>query len=324
MRRNQNAYNPEQELPQGSVLFGFAGAFFGAAIGVIPYGAALLFYDPSMDNREVWESLGLIVGYCACLGYRGMRGRRSTATAYVVVALCALLTMTAANAVTELHTLISAGARLNIETLRSLLKAQWWTGTAVGAAFGMLGIWSARPFLLWYTDIDAAVRKYGEQVFKASAQHQMLPQTFTVQNSRRKDVTAVVCSILFGALLVISAFAFDPVEERNWLTISFLIYPPCIVGSVYTLLCRRNYRLEAEGEYLCYTNAFGIQRDFYAGDIYGWGRSPLTGNYKLYDREGWLLGWFGPEMENSTLLIQYLREHGIGSGAEMKKEERNR
>ena len=324
MRRNQNAYNPEQELPQGSVLFGFAGAFFGAAIGVIPYGAALLFYDPSMDNREVWESLGLIVGYCACLGYRGMRGRRSTATAYVVVALCALLTMTAANAVTELHTLISAGARLNIETLRSLLKAQWWTGTAVGAAFGMLGIWSARPFLLWYTDIDAAVRKYGEPAFKAPVRHQMLPQTFTVQNSRRRDVAAGACSVLFGALLVISVFAFDPVEERGWLAVSFLVYPPCIAGSVYTLLCRQNYRLEAEGEYLCYTNAFGIQRDFYAGDIYGWGRSPLTGNYKLYDREGWLLGWFGPEMENSTLLIQYLREHGIGSGAEMKKEERNR
>ena len=81
---------------------------------------------------------------------------------------------------------------------------------------------------------------------------------------------------------------------------------------------RWNYRLEVEGEYLRYVNPLSRVQEFYVCDIYGLGRSPLTGVYKFYDREGWLLGWFDPALENGALLVQYLRGHGIGLGVKMQ------
>ena len=42
----------------------------------------------------------------------------------------------------------------------------------------------------------------------------------------------------------------------------------------------------------------------------GWDADPYT----LRRREGWLLGWFDPAMENGAALVRYLREHGAGLG----------
>lgn len=314
MTKIRGPYDPERPLPRGSLFRGCLGALLGALAGAIPYGFALMVDSAYAADTDLWEAVGFFAGYCACVGYQGFRGRRSTAAAYGIVITAVLVTLAGANLAAEVYTLGAWGAPQIMAALGRVLGPEKRKGFAVGLFFAFLGVWSVRRYLLWYTDIETAIRKYGEELLNAPAAQGPLPRRFTVRNSnRREGIVAGLCAAFFAALLVVSVVAFDPVEDRNWLVFSLCFYPLLIAAGIYALLRQRNYRLEVEGEYLCYTNAFGIRRDFYAGDIYGLGRSPYAGHYQLFDREGWRLGWFDPEMENGALLVRYLRRRGIGA-----------
>lgn len=320
MSETRGPCNPEQELPRGSLVLGCLGALFGALVGAVPYGVALAVDSSYAADTDLWETMGFLTGYCACVGYQGFRGRRSAAAAYGIVILASLLALAGANLIAELYARGAWDAAQLAAALRELLGSEKQKDFAVGLFFALLGVWSVRRYLLWYTDIETAIRKYGGEILNAPTAGQPVPRRFTVRNNnRREGILAGSCAVFFAALLVVSVVAFDPVEDRNWLVFSLCFYPVLTAGGIYALLRQRNYRLEVEGEYLRCTNAFGIRRDFYAGDIHGLGRSPYAGHYQLFDREGWLLGWFDPEMENGALLVRYLRHHGVGLGAKTKE-----
>lgn len=318
---NHHAYSPEKEIGQGSVLGGISGALFGAMVGAVPYALILAHQRPALDSTSVWEGLGLVGGYCASLGYRGLKGRRSTRMAYAAVALCVIVAIAVAHLAVEMYAIreSACGVHPALAAGRCLLLPERLKNTALGLLLGLVGAWSARPYLLWYTDPAHAVRKFGEKVLTAPAVRLELPRKFIVRNRRKKErIGGALCTLLFVGFLAVSLAAFDPVEEQNWLLFCVCTSTIGALGGIYVVLCCRNCRMEVDGEYLRYVNAVGRARDFYTGDVYGLGRSPLTGTYKLFDREGWLLGWFDPALENGTLLVQYLRDHGIGWGAGMK------
>lgn len=314
------AYSPEKEIGQGSVLLGVFGALLGAAAGAVPYALILAHQRPALDSTSVWEGLGLTVGYCACLGYRGLKGRRSTIVAYTVVTLSIIVAIAVAHLAAEMYANREAACGVQLALAAGyLLLPERLKSMAFGLCLGLIGAWSGRSYLLWYTDPARAVRTFGEKVLAAPAVRQELPRKFTVRNGRqRKRMGGALCALLFAGFLAAAFAAFDPVEERSWLLFCICIFAPGTVGGIYSVLNCRNYRLEVDGEYLRYVNALGRARDFYTGDIYGLGRSPLTGAYKLFDKEGWLLGWFDPVLENGMLLVQYLRDRGIGLGARTK------
>lgn len=314
-------YSPEREIPQGSVGGGILGALLGAAAGAIPYGLIRIWQLPDLGTTDLWEALGLIVGYCACVGYRGLKGRRSTVTGAVIIVLSAAAAFVCANLAAELYTLSVAlsGRDALLAAIHKLIAPERRMGLAVGFVWGLVGVWSARSYLLWYTAPERAVRKYGEAVLQQTFSRQELPQAFTVRSRNRwMSLGGVLCALLFSALLAAAVTAFDPAEEGGWLLLCVCLCPLGTVGGIWSALRRWNCRLEVIGEYLRYVSAVGSAREFYVRDIYGLGRSALTGVYKFYDREGWFLGWFDPDLENGTLLVQYLRERGIGLGVQPK------
>lgn len=311
----------EQPLPQGSVFAGILGAFLGAGIGAIPYGLFQLWRLPGFESTELWEALGLVSGYCACLGYRGLKGRRSTVAGIGIILISVAFSLACTSLLAELYAAGAAccDADSVLAAMRNLIAPGRRMGFATGLLWGMLGVWSARSYLLWYTAPARAVQKYGEAVLQSPPSWQKLPQAFLIRSKHRwMSLGGILCALLFGALLAVSLTAFDPVKERGWLLLCGCLCPLGIAGGIWSALRRWNCRLEVEGEYLRYISTVGRAREFYVRDIYGLGRSPLTGVYKFYDREGWILGWFDPSLENSTLLIQYLRERGIGLGVETK------
>ena len=312
------SFTPELPLSDGSAAGGLLGALLGAAAGAIPYGVAMVLQKSDFSSTDLWQVLGLVVGYCACIGYRGLRGRRSTSVGYVTVLAAAVFVLLGTNLAVELY---AAGLPVEHvdavgEAVCRMVQEERRTGLAIGVLCGLLGVWSARQYLLWYTDPVLALGKYGEAVFQEPVFAETLPETFVVRSKHRwMSLLEFLCGVLFGALLVVAVLEFDPDTERNWLILCVCLCPFGVAGGLWSALRRWNCRLEIEREYLLYVDAFGRKRDFYVRDIRGLGRNVLTGVYQLYDGEGWLLGWFDPGMENGTFLIQYLRKRGIGSKA---------
>lgn len=309
------AYSPELSNPKGSIPGGVLGAFLGAIVGAVPYEAALILQGTDFIGTELWEVTGLVAGYCACLGYRGLRGRRSTSMAYVSVMAAAALVLIGANLAAELYAagMPAGGMDAVLNAVRRMLGPERRVGLAVGVFWGLLGVWSARQYLLWYTNPALAAEKYGEAVFREPVFRGTVPERFAVRSKHRwMSVFGLLCAVLFGVLLAVAVLAFDPVTERNWLILCVCLCPLGVIGGVWSALRRWNCRIEVERECLLYVDALGRKRDFYVREIRGMSRSALTGVYQLYDGEGWPLGWFDPVLENGTFLIQYLRERGIG------------
>lgn len=309
------AYIPELSAPRGSIPCGVLGALLGAIVGAVPYEAVLIIQGPDFVGTELWEVTGLIAGYCACLGYRGLHGRRSTSVAYMSVMAVAVLVLVMANLAAELY---AVGMPMGdtdavLSAVRRMLGPERRVGLAVGVLWGLLGVWSARQYLLWYTNPALAAGKYGEAVFREPVFRGTVPERFVVRSRHRwVGLFGLLGAVLFGALLAAAVLAFDPITDRNWLILCVCLCPLGVIGGVWSALRRWNCRIEVDREYLLYVDALGRKRDYYVREIRGMSRSALTGVYQLYDGEGWLLGWFDPVLENSAFLIQYLRERGIG------------
>lgn len=314
------AYSPEKEIGQGSVLLGVFGALLGAAAGAVPL---YVDFGASKTSAGQYKRLGGIRAYGWLLRVPGLSGTEGPpfhdrgvygrdAVYYSGNSRC------------------SFGSG-NVCKQRSCLRRSAHFGCrppAVAGAIEKYGFWPVpgTDWRLVWAVLSALVYRSGacgpniwRESFGSPAVRQELPRKFTVRNGRqRKRMGGALCALLFAGFLAAAFAAFDPVEERSWLLFCICIFAPGTVGGIYSVLNCRNYRLEVDGEYLRYVNALGRARDFYTGDIYGLGRSPLTGAYKLFDKEGWLLGWFDPVLENGMLLVQYLRDRGIGLGARTK------
>lgn len=145
---------------------------------LFPYTLILAHQRPALDSTSVWEGLGLTVGYCACLGYRGLKGRRSTIVAYTVVTLSIIVAIAVAHLAAEMYAnreaacgvqlTLAAGHLLLLERLKSM---------AFGLCLGLIGAWSGRSYLLWYTDPARAVRTFGEKVLAAPPSGRSCPES---------------------------------------------------------------------------------------------------------------------------------------------------
>ena len=67
-----DTYAPARPFLKGTPRY--IGAFLGAAVDAVPYGTALVLQRPDLGTTNLWEVLGLIVGYCACLCPFGVVG----------------------------------------------------------------------------------------------------------------------------------------------------------------------------------------------------------------------------------------------------------
>lgn len=139
------AYSPELSNPKGSIPGGVLGALLGAIVGAVPYEAALMIQGQEFTGTELWEVTGLVAGYCACLGYRGLRGRRSTSVAYVSVMAAAALVLIGANLAAELYAagMPTDGMDAVLSAVRRMLGPERRAGLAAGVLWGLLGVWSA-------------------------------------------------------------------------------------------------------------------------------------------------------------------------------------
>lgn len=316
---NAGYRGPEEPLSQGSVLSGILGAALGALLGALPLFFLTLYLSPAVREADAWNGFGLLSGYCACLGYRGFRGRRSTAVAWSVVGTFSTLAVVGSILIADAYSCCEQTAVFRLQSALALLSSWMWLrarlpALGIGLTAALAGILGAARYILWYTDPRKALRKYGGKVFETPKTRLTVPPKFIVRGeSRFEGVLGALGAVIFGVLLVLSWAAFDAPGDRGWLLGTSVGCSLAVIASLYTILRRRNCRVEVDGECLRYVDALGRETDFYVGDIQGLGRSVLTGNYQFCDGEGRTLGWFSPELKNGKMLVQYLRERRIGT-----------
>lgn len=328
---------PEQAPPPGvedvqdgagSYILGFAGAFLGALIGVVPWFLASTFAHFFVG----W--LGFLVGIAACWGYRKCRGARRTGYAMTVIVICSILALVLAEFGSWMFLLCTDpdwqadaayyGIPVAQMAFASLLMPEnlphILPNLGMGLLIGILGIVSARQKVLAYTDPSRAAarpRSAAETAAAANAEAGMaIPGVFTVRDHKwvrvLLKVLGILCVAFFGGMLALMTIgmAMDS-EGLEWMTYAFCaaVFGGAAFLGVF-LFCHARRKLAVEGETLSYLPTFGRPRTFRREDIAGMKLS--AGGRKLYGRDGKVLARFEDNQENSALLLQYLREKEIG------------
>lgn len=331
---------PEQEPPPGeeeiqdgagSYILGFAGAFLGALIGVVPWFLASTFAHFFVG----W--LGFLVGIAACWGYQKCRGARRTGYAMTVIVICSILALVLAEFGSWIFLLCTDpdwqadaayyGIPVAQMAFASLLMPEnlphILPDLGMGLLIGIFGIISSRQKVLVYTDpsrapVEARPGSAAETAAAANAAAGLpVPYAFTVRDVKWVRVLllkglGILCMVFFGGMLILMTFDMAAgTGDLDWRTYIFCTAEFC--GLIFLgvfLFCHARRKLAVEGETLSYLPTFGRPRTFRVEDIAG---MKLSANgRKLYGRDGKVLARFEDNQENSALLLQYLREKEIG------------
>lgn len=139
--------------------------------------------------------------------------------------------------------------------------------------------------------------------------------SFTLRQPKLASVVGWACLLFFGAATALSLWLVEFPTSLLCGGFFFLM----VLLALYLLLARRNQRLEVDGQQLAYTSPWGKTARFRLSDI---ARGVLTTNrLKLLDREGGVLAKLGMDMENASLLNQYLQAHQVPLGPSKSRKE---
>lgn len=318
---------PEEEN-RGSVAGGIVGALLGASVGAIPW------YFAGTYTGFFIGWLGFLVGVAACYGYKLLHGRRSARFATVTVIVCSMLAIFAAEIGSWMTILCTDpewqadAAWYGISVARlaweSILMPENWGIMApsmlMGMFIGILGVLSVRPKVLAYT----GPKRAAQTGFSPAAQTDevdesadfAVPERFIVRDGKGTRLILRVCGVvctLFFALMFIGVLADSAESPDEWAlgeTIGFSLFALAMIVVGVFLVMHARRRIVVEGGVLSYLPTFGGAHTFRCGDISG---MRLKGNGRvLVGHDGKTLARFEDNQQGAALLLQYLRDHGVG------------
>lgn len=322
-----------EEPPRGSALTGILGALLGALVGAVPWFLASAFADFFVG----W--LGFLVGVAACWGYRLFKGRRSTRFAMATVIVCSLLALFAAEIASWMYVLCSdpewqadaAWYGIPVAQLawESILMPENWGIMApsmlMGMVIGVLGVVCVKQRVLAYTDPERAAQTVAQNGSTSSAAQTAqanaaagfaVPQSFTVRDGKWVRVTVRIVGVLiavFFTAMFIGVIGSSIVEPEDWSLAETVGYSAVAlllsIFGIYLLFVVRR-KLVVEDGVLSYLPTFGRSRAFRLADIAG--MTIGVNGRRLVGQDGRTLARFEDNQENSTILLQYLSEHGVG------------
>jgi|GEM_PF-775899 len=312
----------------GSLLMGIVGALLGALIGVIPWYLASRYLNFFIG----W--LGFLVGYAASYGYRLLKGKRSTGVAMAVVIIASCLAFMAADMVSNISALcakpnwaaLAASYGMNpiefayrVLTLPDNIKLVL-PNLLIGMGIGVLGVFSARPQIVKYTDPQNANRmaaasnpssatQYAgpDGVYQATAPASM-PDSFEVRYPRSSTIIYAAIAIVllgFGCMMLIGANG----EDDYVLSVIFLL--PMLLMLWMTI--NSASRLQVANGHFTSFGLFGRKRDFEINDI---GHAHVSGRgaqrrVTLFDRDGRPLAGCQSSMRGFATLMDYITGHRL-------------
>lgn len=317
-----------ENISQGGIVNGIFGALLGALLGAIPW-----FLASTFTNYFV-GLLGALTGIAACYGYRLFHGRRSTGFAMAAVIISSTLAIFAAQLASWMYILCTdsnwqadaaqLGIPVALLALKSILMPENLSILApdmiIGMFIGILGIVSVKQKVLLYTDPghveQSTANTPAVQIAQANAAASLVtPQSFTVQEKTSIKITlscvSTVCIMFFCWLFagVIGSSVSDP---DDWTTIEILGFSGfaivMVFGCIFLIFTIRR-KIVVKGSEISYQPTFGKIRTFQVADISGirlWAT-----DLKLIGRDGRVLARFETNQMNSSILLQYLSEHGI-------------
>ena len=326
-------HGPEIPEDRGSVLLGILGALLGALVGAIPW-----FLVSTFTNFYVgW--LGFLVGWAAAFGYQKLKGRKSFGLAIAAVVISSLLALVAAEYGKWMYLLCTdpdwqadaayLGIPVALLAFESLLLPENFKvilpNLAVGLVIGALGIFSAGKYVRQYTDPEMAAEIAQRLQAQLAQRGQMthnplnplsgfqstgleLPRQFSVGMGKgRKTAIAVLAVVMF--LLLAFLFAVTGVlaaegESESFVLILGLAAAMTVVMAFAVINGRKH--IDVDGDYLIVKG-----QTFGARDIANVSMSQFSGAIKLHGHDGRVLAKFNNAMNNSPLMMQWLREHNI-------------
>ena len=295
----------EAPVKQGSALMGILGALARAQMGAITCFLASTFASFFVG----W--LGFLVGVAACYGYKLLGGKKSTRFAMVVVVICSIFALFAAEIAAWMYVLCSDpdwqadAAWYGIPVARMAWESIWmpdnWgiilPNMLIGMVIGLLGVFSARQKVIAYTEPERAAR-LARPVEPAASQAAQaneavgfaVPGSFTVTDKKWVKVLVrvigVVCILFFGLLLV--GIVADSVDNpQDWTaaeTAIFSVMALLLMAMGVVIFAQARRKLVIEDGTFSYLPAFGGVRTFAAADIAGM-RISANGR-RLVGREG--------------------------------------
>lgn len=330
MERETIRRGPElEEVSKGSVILGVFGAALGAVVGAVPW-----FLASAFTNFFIGY-LGFLIGWAAAFGYSKLHGRKSFPVAMATVVVCSVAALVLADFASNMYALCTdadwqrAASRYGVP----VMQLAYWVITdpenlgvilpnlGVGLLIGLLGVASCGRYVRQYTDPEWAQRGQPEMAGFAAAQGRWgvpfstgleLPRQFAVRAPKWTLVTGITMAVLFGVLLVLSVVV-GIMEEMGEATVFLVaVWLWTLAISAALILQGKNWRLEVDGNRLCAYTVFNRATEFCASDIANVAvPSVLSGQARLYGRDGKVLFKFTQAMQNQALLMQYLAEHDI-------------
>lgn len=318
-----------EEVSRGSVILGVIGAFLGAVVGAVPW-----FLASTFTNFFIGY-LGFLIGWAAAFGYSKLHGRKSFPLAMVTVVVCSIAALVLADFASNMYALCTdadwqdAAGRYGIPVAR----LAYWAVTdpenlgvilpnlGVGLLIGLLGVASCGRYVRQYTDPGMAQKVQPQTAGFAAAQGRWgvpastgleLPRQFAVRAPKWTLVLGIVLTVLSAFLLAVIVLVgiMEELGEGGMLLAILWIW--LLAMSIVVILQGRNWRLEVDGDRLCAYTAFNRPTEFHASDIANVAApSALSGQAKLYGRDGKVLFKFTQAMQNQALLMQYLAEHNV-------------
>lgn len=309
-------------------LTGAAGALLGALAGAVPW-----FFISTFTGFFVgW--LGFLIGWAAAGGYQKFRGARKSGYAGIVVFLCSVFAIVAAELGSWMYVLCTdpewqadaAYFQIPVAQLawESLLMPenlpQVLPSMVIGIIIGGLGILSARQKLLAYTDPERAAQRAQSIVAQTAAAQRSaaasagtgmpLPQEFTLRLKSSAHKVGYVCIGLAGVFFLL--FLGIAVGFGTWDALPVGGVLSLIILAEGFLILRLNgrYGLRVEGERMRFVPRIGPEREFTVQEI-GWVKVSNSMTRTLYSRDGQVLAKLNANLENMILLNQYLNEHQV-------------
>lgn len=328
----QTAAVCEAEEPRGSAISGVLGALLGAFVGAVPWFLASTFASFFVG----W--LGFLVGVAACYGYRLFKGRRSTRFAMVTVIVSSILALFIAELASWMYVLCTdpewqadaAWYGISVAELAwgSITMPENWGIMApnmlMGMAIGVLGAVCVKQRVLAYTEPERATQTEQTAYTTPAAQAAQAnaaagfsaPQSFTVRDKTWIKVIVrlfgVMCTLGFLVLFA-GVFGSSLDEPESWSlaeTVGFSAFSLVFAAFGVFLIFHVRRKLVVEGSTLSYLPTFGKARAFRTTDFAG--MTVGANGRRLVGHDGRTLARFEDNQENSTILLQYLSEHGVG------------
>ena len=320
-----------EKPPRGNALLGILGALLGALIGAVPWFLASTFANIFVG----W--LGFFVGVAACYGYRLCKGRRSTRFAKVTVIASSIFALFASEIASWMFTLCTDlewqadAAQYGIPVAKlawdSLMMPENWNiigpNMVMSMFIGVIGVVCVERKVLAYTDperltqIEASYALSAEQAAQTNeTSGAAQTRCFTVRERKWKRVMMRFSGGVFFCFCCVFLFAIcDSVltDQEDWTLFEvfyLLIFFFVLLALGVFVFCAARRKLVVEDGMLCYLPTFGKARIFGTSDIAGMVIG--SNGRKLIGHDGKTLARYEDSMENSLLLLQHLRNSGVG------------